>query len=282
VKEKMSKETKGNNNTSRVMSGYGGSLEANTLAMIDSTGAKDSRDANEDRLQYLEAVRAASLVPENGIPPTNKMYQAIFRILRFGKTLELITASFQLLTQLHQRFPWVYVSDSADQLDIVDEAWSPFNFGSDVDSDEKDLSVRSLFLQQLIQNMNKRVNESEESDLKILGNMFLFKYLAHVLKLDFTPRNQVYEETMNWSLLKESFLNLLLASRKVNFKLLMKDYLSTMCASIDADEKSISLVELHKDMLTAMKELLVMIMELDTSKKKADLEGITSRGDGVR
>jgi hypothetical protein len=121
VKEKMSKETKGNNNTSRVMSGYGGSLEANTLAMIDSTGAKDSRDANEDRLQYLEAVRAASLVPENGIPPTNKMYQAIFRILRFGKTLELITASFQLLTQLHQRFPWVYVSDSADQLDIVDE-----------------------------------------------------------------------------------------------------------------------------------------------------------------
>jgi hypothetical protein len=62
----------------------------------------------------------------------------------------------------------------------------------------------------------------------------------------------------------------------------MKDYLSTMCASIDADEKSISLVELHKDMLTAMKELLVMIMELDTSKKKADLEGITSRGDGVR
>jgi len=31
------------------MSGYGGSLEANTLAMIDSTGAKDSRDANEDR-----------------------------------------------------------------------------------------------------------------------------------------------------------------------------------------------------------------------------------------
>lgn len=45
----------------------------------------------------------------------------------------------------------------------------------------------------------------------------------------------------------------------MNFKLLMKDYLSTMCASIDADEKTISLVELHKDMLTAMKELLVMV-----------------------
>ncbi|XP_019088514.1 PREDICTED: uncharacterized protein LOC104723217 isoform X2 [Camelina sativa] len=269
----MSKETKGNNSTSRVMSGYGGGLEANTLAMLDSTGAKDSRDANEDRLQYLEAVRAASLVPEIGIPPTNKMYQAMFRILRFGRTLELITASFQLLTQLHQRFPWVYVSDSADQLEIVDEAWSPFDFGSDVDFD---------VFQQLIQNMNKGVNGSEESELKILGNMFLFKYLVHVLKLDFTPRNQVYKETNNWSLLKESSLNLLLASRQVKFKLLMKDYLSTMCATINADEKSISLVELHKGTLSAMKELLVMIMDLDASKQKADLEGITSRGDGVR
>ncbi|XP_010434532.1 PREDICTED: uncharacterized protein LOC104718470 isoform X3 [Camelina sativa] len=267
----MSKETKGNNNTSRVMSSYGGGLEANTLAMLDSTGAKDSRDANEDRLQYLEAVRAASLVPEIGIPPTNKMYQAMFRILRFGRTLELITASFQLLTQLHQRFPWVYVSDSADQLEIVDEV----------------LVTKALiccsFLVMLIQNMNKGFNESEESELKILGNKLLFKYLVHVLKLDFTPRNQVYKETNNWSLLKESSLNLLLASRKVKFKLLMKDYLSTMCAPIDADEKSISLVELHNGTLSAMKELLVMvIMDLDASKQKADLEGITSRGDGVR
>ncbi|EOA15774.1 hypothetical protein CARUB_v10006931mg [Capsella rubella] len=278
----MSKETTKGNNTSRVMSSYGSGLEANTLAMLDSTGAKDSRDANEDRLQYLEAVRAASLVPEIGIPPTNKMYQAMFRILRFGRTLELITASYQLLTQLHQRFPWVYVSDSADQLEIVDEAWSPFSFGSDVDSDGKEISVRSPFFQQLIQNMNKGVNESEESELKILGNLFLFKYLVHVLKLDFTPRNQVYKETMNWSLLKESSLNLLLASRKVNFKLLMKDYLSTMCAPIDADEKSTSLVELHEGMLSAMKELLVMMMDLDASKQKADLEGITSRGDGIR
>lgn len=32
-----------------------------------------------------------------------------------------------------------------------------------------------------------------------------------------------------------------------------------MCASIDADEKSISLVELRKDTLFAMKELLVMV-----------------------
>ncbi|CAN8231476.1 unnamed protein product [Cochlearia groenlandica] len=276
------------NNTSRVViKSYGGGLEANTLAMLDSTTvSKDNRDANEDRLQYLEAVRAASLVPENGIPPTNKMYQAMFRILRFGTTLELITESFQLLTHLHKRFPWVYISDSASNgkhlLEVVDEAWSPFNFGSDAVSDGKETSVTSSWFQQLIQNMNNKANEPEESDLKILGNMFLFKYLVHVIKLDFTPRNQVYEETMNWSILKESSLNLLLASRRVNFKLLMKDCLSTMCTPCDAHEKSISLVELHKGMVSSMKELLVMIMELDASKKKADMEGITNRADGVR
>jgi len=31
------------------MNTYGAGLEANTLAMLDSTGAKDNRDANEDR-----------------------------------------------------------------------------------------------------------------------------------------------------------------------------------------------------------------------------------------
>ncbi|VVB12582.1 unnamed protein product [Arabis nemorensis] len=272
--------------SSRVMNSYDGGLEANTLAMLDSTGDKDDRDANEDRLMFLGAVRSASLVPENGIPPSKKMYQAIFRILRFGKRLEVITASFQILKQLHQRFPWVYVSGSASsgkhELETIEEAWSPFNFGSDVGSDDKETSVRSSSFQQLIQNMNKGVSEPEESDLKILRNMFLFEYLVHFLKLDFTPRHQVYEETMDWSLLKESSLNLLLASRKVNFKHLMKDCLSTMCALVDPSEKSISMVELQKGSLSAMKELLVMIMELDASKKKADIEGVTTRGDGVR
>lgn len=44
----MSKERKGNN-SSRVINSYGGGFEANTLAMLDSTGAKDNRDAIEDR-----------------------------------------------------------------------------------------------------------------------------------------------------------------------------------------------------------------------------------------
>lgn len=70
-----------------------------------------------------------------------------------------------------QRYPWVCIPDGKHELEIVDEvlvsivfirswlwwgmvdcscgfcfwqAWSPFNFGSDVDSGEKDISVRSL------------------------------------------------------------------------------------------------------------------------------------------
>lgn len=153
----MSKETKANN-TSRVMSSYGGGLEANTLAMLDSTGAKDNRDANEDRTfsqffnlrlrlwqspLFLLLYWSVKWNPRFAVSGScsccftctqkwnssnqvkkkalffkkfskeswfwygfcliwSKMYQAIFRILRFGKTLELITASFQLLTQLHQ------------------------------------------------------------------------------------------------------------------------------------------------------------------------------------
>lgn len=112
---------------------------------------------------------------------------------------------------------------------FVWQAWSPFNFGSDVDSGEKDISVRSsckdfvspllssLFLfvwscllcqivfvipvfQELIQNMNKGVDESEESDLKVrsfvctltsevcrvsyslLLLFFLFRFLADLEK----------------------------------------------------------------------------------------------------
>ncbi|CAN8302606.1 unnamed protein product [Cochlearia groenlandica] len=73
------------------------------------------------------------------------------------------------------------------------EAWSPFKFGSDAVSDGKETSVTSSWFQQLIQKMNNKANEPEESDIKILGNMFLFKYLVHVIKLDFTPRNQLNE-----------------------------------------------------------------------------------------
>lgn len=53
----------------------------------------------------------------------------------------------------------------------------------------------------------------------------------------------------------------------------MKDCLSTMCSPFDADGKSISLVELHKGMLSAMKELLVMV-----SRWLLSVYGVTTVG----
>ncbi|XP_022715808.1 negative regulator of systemic acquired resistance SNI1 isoform X4 [Durio zibethinus] len=241
-----------------------GGMEANILAILDSAEShKDSQDAKDDRIDFLEAVRTASFVPENGTPPTEKMVEAVFQILREGKSLELIMSSYELLNEIEKSFPRVYISESSGN-------------GS------RDLIV---------------INES-------LGNMLLFQYLVNVLEGDFVPRINVYKESMKWSFLKECLLNMLLGSRRINYKVLMKDCLSTICglcqdyAGIDESgcsetsmEKSsenhnndvtIALLEVQKTTCMAMQKLLIMIMELDISKKQADMKGQTTRADGVR
>uniref|UniRef100_A0A2N9G5W0 Uncharacterized protein n=1 Tax=Fagus sylvatica TaxID=28930 RepID=A0A2N9G5W0_FAGSY len=45
---------------------------------------------------------------------------------------------------------------------------------------------------------------------------------------------------------------------------------------------AIALPEIGKNTCIAMQKLLILIMELDMSKKKADMEGYTTRADGVR
>lgn len=54
----------------------------------------------------------------------------------------------------------------------------------------------------------------------------------------------------------------------------MKDCLSTMCALVDAGEKSISLVELQKGSLSAMKELLVMVSRWLLPEYKVTIFGV--------
>nr|DAD30807.1 TPA_asm: hypothetical protein HUJ06_009658 [Nelumbo nucifera] len=78
-------------------------IEENTLAILDSSGFKDARDVNDDRLAFLDAVRASSIVPEIGTAPTSKMLSAIFQILKDGTSLELIMESYQLLIELEKR-----------------------------------------------------------------------------------------------------------------------------------------------------------------------------------
>ncbi|KAK9267110.1 hypothetical protein L1049_009529 [Liquidambar formosana] len=298
-------------------------IEENTLAILDATGVKDTQDDNDDRLAFLEAVRAASIVPEHGTPPTNKMLDAIFKILQSGKSVELIMASYQLLSEIDKHFPRVYLSDvgTSDsscstplEVVVVQEAWSPFVPGLDIASSEREAADRkfdgpidSSGFHLLIQNLVQVTEETnfQALGLKSMGNMLLFQYLVNVLEGDFLPRNSVYRETMNWNLLRESLLNMLLGSRRISYKGLIKDCLfivSTLCHvhvgfvdDVRSSENSaakpykdsdtavaVALLEVEKCTCIAIQRLLVMIMELDMSKKKADMEGHTTRADGVR
>ncbi|KAL0442698.1 UNVERIFIED_CONTAM: Negative regulator of systemic acquired resistance SNI1 [Sesamum latifolium] len=109
---------------------------------------------------------------------------------------------------------------------------------------------------------------------------------------------------MNWTILRESLLNMLLGSRKIVYKGLVKDCLSLMCDlsqfTVFSEETSyhknssgeqhheidyamaLALPEVKKCTCTVLKTLLVMIMELDSSRRIADHQGLTTRADGVR
>lgn len=301
----------------------GGGIEENILAILDASEARDSRDAIDDRIAFLDAVRAATIVPESGMPPTNKMCEAVFQILRVGKSLELIMASFKLLIELDKRYPRVYLSNSdksqsssSDPLElvVVKEAWSPFFLSLGTSSSErkagsKDSSgpLHSSGFQLLIQELAEVNHKAkfQTLDAKYLGSMLLFQYLVNVLEGDLLPRNSVYEETMNWTFLRESLLNMLLGSRKLNYKGLVRECLAIMCGlsqiqstlatnqiypetsgakpSDNGDASvAIALPEIGKKTCVAMQKFLILIMELDKSKKKAEMQGYTTRADGVR
>ncbi|XP_018500718.2 negative regulator of systemic acquired resistance SNI1 [Pyrus x bretschneideri] len=297
-----------------------GGIEENILAILDSSEAKDNQDAYEDRITFLEAVRAASIVPKDGTPPTYAMFEAIFSILRIGKSLELTMESFQLLNELDKRFPRVYSSDvdnstsssSVPELIVVEEAWYPFASFENASNERGATSnsggpVDSSGFQLLIQDLADATDEAnfQASETKTLANMLLFQYLINVLEWDFLPRNRIYKETMNWVVLRESLVNMLLVSRKVNQKSLTKDCLTIMCKlyqthagftdDLICSKKSvaqpaenfdaataIALLEIGKNTCIAMQKFLVIIMELDVSKQSADIQGSTTRADGIR
>ncbi|XP_050287164.1 negative regulator of systemic acquired resistance SNI1 isoform X4 [Quercus robur] len=265
------------NDINRGRSNKGGGIAENILAFLDASVTKDTQDANDDRIAFLEAVFAASIVPESGFPPTNKMSEAVFQILRLGKSLELI-----------MRYPRVYLSNSSSSASL-------------------DLVVVKEGFHLLIQDIAAVAGEEkfQALDTKSLGSMLLFQYLVNVLEADILPRNSVYEETMNWALLRESLLNVLLGSRKLNYKGLVRDCLTIVCGlfqiqSAFSNDKiclenyvakpsdscdtavAIALPEIGQNTCIAMQKLLILIMELDISKKKADMKGLTTRADGVR
>ncbi|KAK2972881.1 hypothetical protein RJ640_029998 [Escallonia rubra] len=248
------------------------------------------------------------------------MFEAIFQILKDEDSLELIMASYQLLNELDKRFPRVYLSNKEKselespstapvEVVVVQEAWSPFSDACSGREEADKNSGRSLDpagFHLLIQDLAKVADEakSDASESKMLRNMLLLQYLVRVLEGDFIPRNFAFKENTNWPLLRESLPNMLLGSRKIIYKGLIKDCLSVMCEisqfhtessdDMKGPEKAscvlngygsavaIALPEVEKCTCTAIQKLLLMIMDLDASKKIADLQGLTTRADGVR
>ncbi|XP_071707307.1 negative regulator of systemic acquired resistance SNI1 isoform X2 [Rutidosis leptorrhynchoides] len=235
--------------------------------------------------------------------------------------------SYQLLLELDKRFPRVYLSETEksescksssllhNELVVVEEAWSPFSFGSNVSSSEKedndknsgllDATAFHLLIEDLIKVSEEANTEVLES--KLLRNMLLFLYLVNVLEGDFVPRSLAFTENSDWITLRESLLNMILVSRKITYKGLIKDCLSAMCElsrfstdnrhdgkPTETEAKStegtenrhiaiaIALPDVVKCTCDAVQKLLSMIIELDSFKKAADLEGRTTRADGTR
>ncbi|GMN43629.1 hypothetical protein TIFTF001_012830 [Ficus carica] len=275
-----------------------GAEEENILAIIDASGDKDTRDAHEDGIAFLEAVRAVSILSDDGIPPTHKMCLEVFKILRIAKSLELIMASYQLLDELDKTFPRVHLSNvdksqsdnATPELVVVKEAWLPFVVTLELSSSQREADegkggpIDSYGFQLLIQDLVNVAEEtkSQQSDTKSLRSMLLFQYLVSVLESDFGPRNCAIERTVNWTILRESLLNMLLISAAFSDDLTRLDNSVGQLDNDSDNAVTIALLEVAKNTCNAMQKFLTMIMELDTSKKKAEMEGCTTRADGVR
>ncbi|KAL1537820.1 isoform X1, variant 2 [Salvia divinorum] len=299
-------------------------FEENTLALLDTSGfnaSKVSHHLDDDRLAFLEAVRTTSLITDKGNAPTRKMLEAIFHILIDADSLDLVIQSYKLLVELDKRFPQLYLSEG-EQSDssspkvstfiMVEEAWSPFTFTMDGHDKKWDATnhSRSLVDSSGFHTLIKEIADvsvemkSEAVDIGFMKKMLLLQYLVTVLEGDFWPRNSTYEENLDWTILRESLLSMLLGSRKITYKGLIKSSLSAMGnlsqSTVSSEEDSCSdkpqgeelhevdrvialaLPEVEKSTCNVLKKFIIMIMELDSSKRTADQHGLTTRADGVR
>ncbi|XP_021726580.1 negative regulator of systemic acquired resistance SNI1-like [Chenopodium quinoa] len=222
-------------------------MEENAMAILESFCAHDSSHVHDDRLAFLEAVRFASIVPENGTPPTNKMMEAIFEIMREAKSLELVVASYQLLCELEKHFPRVYLSNEdvkeapsskSAKLIVFEEAWLPFAVGSDMASSDRSVVSKGFKepispsgFKLLLESLNEEAEgiESSETKLELLAKMYMLQYLIYIFEADFLPRNRDFLENSNWISLKDSLLNKFLGSRRINYKDVAKDTFFVLC-----------------------------------------------------
>ncbi|EPS60987.1 hypothetical protein M569_13815 [Genlisea aurea] len=119
---------------------------------------------------------------------------------------------------------------------VLEGAWQPFSFGLDsisgkeADKKYSKSSLDSLDFHNLVKDIAEVTNQmrSETVETNLLKNMYLLQYLIIALESDFLPRNTTYQDNLQWTLLRESLLFKLLGSRKIVYKVLIKDCLHIM------------------------------------------------------
>uniref|UniRef100_A0A0D9YR33 Uncharacterized protein n=1 Tax=Oryza glumipatula TaxID=40148 RepID=A0A0D9YR33_9ORYZ len=289
-----------------------GSIEENAMAILDTAGIKDARDLHDDRCAFLETVRSACLAADSPSPPSWRMYNAVFQILQDSSSLELTMASLHLLMELGKQYPRAYLTDSGSgqALVAVKEAWSPFHLRSDVGCGEiggNNRHLDHLFdssrFSSLIEDMVETANDTDANNgIEHIKNMVLLEYLVSTLEADFVPRHIAYKESLDWVIFRESLLQMLLVSRKVAFKSLVKNCISFLLNQYNQGvedgisskegsaksapdlESSLAIIsfEFERKALASVQKLFTMVMNLDLIRKEADTMGLTSRADGCR
>uniref|UniRef100_A0A0E0CJM3 Uncharacterized protein n=1 Tax=Oryza meridionalis TaxID=40149 RepID=A0A0E0CJM3_9ORYZ len=286
-----------------------GSIEENAMAILDTAGIKDARDLHDDRTPAsqlrLPGDRALRL-------PCRRQPLSPFVILQDSSSLELTMASFHLLMELGKQYPRAYLTDSGSgqALVAVKEAWSPFHLRSDVGCGEIGGSNRLLDhlfdssrFSSLIVDMVETANGTDANNgIEHIKNMVLLEYLVSTLEADYVPRHIAYKESLDWVIFRESLLQMLLVSRKVAFKSLVKNCISFLLnqynqgvedgifskegsAKLAPDlESSLAIIsfEFERKALASVQKLFTMVMNLDLIRKEADTMGLTSRADGCR
>ncbi|KAL6624351.1 hypothetical protein ACP70R_031672 [Stipagrostis hirtigluma subsp. patula] len=297
-----------------------GGIEENAMAILDSSGIKDSRDLHDDRAAFLDAVRSACLAGDNPSAPSwagkEKAHLAYpNRILRNSSSLELAVASFSLLLELGKQYPRTYLTNSGAHqvLVVVKESWLPFLLGNDTICTDIGGNARNsdhLFdpsrFSLLIENMVEPTDTTDaNNEMKSIKNMMLFQYLVNTLEADFVLRHVAYKVTRLGDFQGISVKYASEGSRKLVFKSLVKNCIYLVLnhyhhEAEDAVEDSIpseghpaksesdtnsslnfSSFELGRT-LESVQKLFVMVMNLDLIRKEADTLGLTSRADGFR
>ncbi|XP_051209101.1 negative regulator of systemic acquired resistance SNI1 isoform X1 [Lolium perenne] len=283
-----------------------GGVEENAMAILDTFGIKDSRDLHDDRTAFFEAVRSACLAGDSPSPPSWRMHNAVFQILQSSSSLEVTIASFHLLLELDKHYPRTYLTNPGPHqaLVIVEESWSPFLPDINVargeiggNTSRKDHLFDPLRFGLLIEDMVEAANDTSTNNrLKRIENMVLFQYLVSTLEADFVPRNIAYKESLDWVIIRESLLSVLLRSRNLVFKSFVKNCISLLNqqqreveakisfeAASDSDSSlTFSLLEFEREALLSVKKLFIMVINLDLIRKEADKLNLTSRVDGSR